>query len=112
MGKPSPGIDLAIIDSDGNSVVNEEGEISVLITPTSEKLIFKGYRRVTEDGNVKLIRPEKTGKDGRRWYSTGDRGYVDKDGYFWFVGRDDDVFPYLRILIAGNQLFRISDWPF
>ena len=30
--------------------------------------------------------------NGRRWYSTGDRGYVDKDGYFWFVGRDDDVF--------------------
>lgn len=102
MGKPSPGIDLAIIDSDGNSVVNEEGEISVLITPTSEKLIFKGYRRTTEDGKDKLIRPEKTDKHGRRWYSTGDRGYVDKDGYFWFVGRDDDVFSRLASLIAGH----------
>jgi len=110
MGKPSPGIDLAIIDSEDNCVVNEEGEISVLITPISEKLIFKGYRRATEDGSIKLIRPEKTDKDGRRWYSTGDRGYVDKDGYFWFVGHDDDVFPHLTTLTTGDQFLWISDW--
>jgi medium-chain acyl-CoA synthetase len=108
MGKPSPGIELAIIDSEGRSVVNEEGEISVLITPISEKLIFKGYRRGT-DGDVNLVRPEKMDRAGRKWYSTGDRGFVDKDGYFWFVGRDDDVSPYLTKLKTGHKLFWISN---
>jgi medium-chain acyl-CoA synthetase len=90
MGKPSPGIDLAILDPQGHRVVNEEGDISVLITPTSDNLIFKGYRKGT-DGSTKLVRPEKTDEEGERWYLTGDRGYQDNDGYFWFVGRDDDV---------------------
>ena len=110
MGKPSPGIELAITDSDGKSVVNEEGEISVLITPNSENLIFKGYRRGM-DGSIRLVRPEKRDKEGRRWYCTGDRGFVDKDGYFWFVGRDDDVSPYLTTLKIGHKLLWISDWP-
>ena len=90
MGKPSPGIELAILDSKNEEVLNEEGELSVLITPISEHLIFKGYRKGT-DGNVQIVRPEKIDRQGRRWYSTGDRGYVDDDGYYWFVGRDDDV---------------------
>lgn len=90
MGKPSPGINLAILNSKGEKVVNEEGDISVLMTSMSENLIFKGYRRGT-GGNVQIVRPEKVDKDGKRWYLTGDRGYMDKDGYFWFVGRDDDV---------------------
>jgi len=92
MGKPSPGIELAILNAHGERLINEEGDISVLINPTAEKVIFKGYRNGT-DGDVKLVRPEKTDKIGQRWYLTGDRGYVDNDGYFWFVGRDDDVFP-------------------
>ena len=108
MGKPSPGIELAIANADGQSVVNEEGEISVLITPSSEKLIFKGYRKGT-DSSVKLVRPEKKDKQGRRWYCTGDRGYVDEDGYFWFVGRDDDVLEYLTTLILGDQLIGIQN---
>jgi acyl-coenzyme A synthetase/AMP-(fatty) acid ligase len=92
MGKPSPGIELAILNAHGDSVIDEEGDIAVLITTMSQNLIFKGYRRGL-DGNIKFVRPEKTDKQGRRWYLTGDRGYVDKDGYFWFVGRDDDVPP-------------------
>lgn len=98
MGKPSPGIELAILDSKGERVTNEEGDIAVLITPISEHLIFRGYRRGV-DGNVKLVRPEKVDKAGQRWYCTGDRGYIDDDGYFWFVGRDDDV----------SSLFNLTD---
>ena len=90
MGKPSPGIDLAILNGIGESVVGEEGEIAVLITPMSQNLIFRGYRQGS-DGNMKVVRPERTDKQGQQWYLTGDRGYIDKDGYFWFVGRDDDV---------------------
>jgi acyl-coenzyme A synthetase/AMP-(fatty) acid ligase len=110
MGKPSPGIELAILSAEGRRLVNEEGDISVLITPTSEKLIFKGYRRGT-GGNVKLTRPEKLDKDGHRWYCTGDRGYVDNEGYFWFVGRDDDVFLYPKVLTSGHKLFGLSHRP-
>jgi medium-chain acyl-CoA synthetase len=98
MGKPSPGIELAILDPEGRRVTNQEGDISVLITPLSDNLIFKGYRR-GNDGKITLVRPETTDKDGRRWYRTGDRGYVDDDGYFWFVGRDDDVLPLSLTLI-------------
>jgi len=90
MGKPSPGIDLAILNADNEKVIDEEGEISVLITPSSENLIFKGYRKNVA-GKVKLIRPERIDKQGQRWYSTGDRATMDKDGYLWYVGRDDDV---------------------
>lgn len=93
MGKPSPGIELEIHNASGEKVINEEGEIAVLLTPQTEKLIFKGYRKGT-DGNTQLVRPEKIDKHGRKWYYTGDRAYEDDDGYFWFVGRDDDV-PHL-----------------
>jgi acyl-coenzyme A synthetase/AMP-(fatty) acid ligase len=90
MGKPSPGIDLAILDRKGQPVTHDEGDIAVLITPMSDNLIFQGYRKGINQ-STKLVRPEKTNKLGQRWYLTGDRGYKDKDGYFWFVGRDDDV---------------------
>ena len=90
MGKPSPGVDMAVLDPEGNQLVNKEGDFGVLITPLSDHFLFKGYRR-DSGNNVQYIRPEKVDKQGRRWYTTGDRGYVDDDGYFWFVGRDDDV---------------------
>jgi len=90
MGKPSPGVDMAVLDPEGNQLINKEGDFGVLITPLSDHFLFKGYRRGSRD-NAQYIRPEKVDKQGRRWYITGDRGYVDGDGYFWFVGRDDDV---------------------
>jgi medium-chain acyl-CoA synthetase len=96
MGKPSPGIELAVLNAEGETVLDEEGEIAVLITPLSKNLIFSGYRRVAGRDFV-VARPERTDKRGRQWYLTGDRAYVDKDGYFWFVGRDDDVPPRQRI---------------
>ena len=97
MGKPSPGVELAIHNAKSEKVVNEEGEIAVLLTPLSEHLVFKGYRRHV-DGGIKLVRPEKVDKQGRKWYYTGDRAYEDEDGYFWFVGRDDDVSNPLKIV--------------
>ena len=98
MGKPSPGVHLAIHNANGEKVINEEGEIAVLVDSVSEHLIFTGYRR-EEDGQIKLVRPEKVDKQGRNWYYTGDRAYEDDDGYFWFVGRDDDVFnPWDRMI--------------
>jgi acyl-coenzyme A synthetase/AMP-(fatty) acid ligase len=91
MGKPSPGIDLAVIDEAGNAVPpGAEGDVAVRVMPQRPPGLFREYK-----GN-----PEKTAACFRGdWYITGDRATVDADGYFWFVGRSDDV-----ILSAGYRI--------
>mgnify|MGYP000599881285 CR=1 FL=1 len=88
MGKPAPGVHLAVINEDGNEVaMGVEGDIAVLIEPNRPQDMFKEYK-----GDPKRTSDTRRGK----WYITGDRAYVDEDGYFWFVSRADDV-----ILSAG-----------
>jgi acetyl-CoA synthetase/medium-chain acyl-CoA synthetase len=93
MGRPAPGVDLAVIDHGGGVLpAGKEGDIAVALTPTRPVGLFLEYWR----------NPESMGQsfssDGR-WYRTGDRGMVDEDGYFWFIGRADDV-----ILSAGYRI--------
>ena len=91
MGKPMPGIDLQVIDEDGNILPpNKEGDIAVRVSPERPVGLFKEYWKEPE-------RTASTYRDG--WYLTGDRAYVDEDGYFWFVGRSDDV-----ILTSGYRI--------
>jgi acyl-coenzyme A synthetase/AMP-(fatty) acid ligase len=62
----------------------------VRIKPERPTGLFKGYK---DD-------PEKTASTFKGdWYLTGDRAYVDEDGYFWFVSRSDDV-----ILSSGYRI--------
>lgn len=83
MGKPSPGIDLAVIDDEGGVLPpGREGDVAVRVEPQWPPGLFKEYR-----GDVE--RTQRCFRQG--WYLTGDRAYVDTDGYFWFVGRADDV---------------------
>jgi acyl-coenzyme A synthetase/AMP-(fatty) acid ligase len=91
MGKPSPGFDVEVIDHDGNPLPpNKEGDIAVSVKPHRPTWIFKEYWR----------NPEATEACMRgNWYITGDRAYKDEDGYFWFVGRADDV-----IISAGYRI--------
>jgi acyl-coenzyme A synthetase/AMP-(fatty) acid ligase len=91
MGKPAPGIDLAVVDEDGNVLeADQEGDIAVRVRPDPPQGLFKGYSG----------EPEKTRESFRGdWYLTGDRATVDEDGYFWFVSRADDV-----ILSAGYRI--------
>lgn len=91
MGKPSPGFDLAIVDHDGQVLPpGKEGDIGVRINPQRPVGLFQEYWR----------NPEATSNAIRGdWYITGDRAYMDEDGYFWFVGRADDV-----ILSAGYRI--------
>ena len=83
MGRPAPGFAVEIIDDDGNVLPSgEEGHIAIRVRPTPPVGLFTGYWR----------NPEATAESFRGdWYYTGDKGYKDEDGYFWFVGRADDV---------------------
>jgi acyl-coenzyme A synthetase/AMP-(fatty) acid ligase len=91
MGKPTPGFDLQVIDNDCNIVPpNTEGDIAVRVKPTRPLGLFKEYWK----------EPERTANAFKGdWYLTGDRAYRDEDGYFWFVGRADDV-----ILTSGYRI--------
>lgn len=83
MGKPVPLYDIQILRPDGTQAdLGETGEICI---KTSDKVpcgIFLGY----------YLNEEKTKDvwyDG--YYHTGDTAWADEDGYFWYVGRIDDV---------------------
>ncbi len=91
MGLPAPGIDLNVIDNAGNPVEpNQEGDIAVRISPNMPRGMFLEYK---DD-------PQRTAQSFKNgWYLTGDRATKDDDGYFWFVGRSDDV-----ILSSGYRI--------
>lgn len=83
MGKASPQYDIDIVDPDGNSVAN--GETGEIVIKYSEKMplgLFKEYYRDVE-------KTAECMHDG--YYHTGDTAWRDEDGYFWYVGRVDDV---------------------
>ncbi len=83
MGKPSPGYDIDIINEDGSSCeVGEEGQIVVYTGKRKPAGMFAGYYRDSE-------LTKKVWHDDV--YYTGDMAWKDEDGYFWFVGRADDV---------------------
>ncbi len=82
MGKPSPQYTVKIVDQNGEECPNgQTGEIVIACDPKPPGLMMEYYRD-----------PEKTAKamhDG--WYHTGDVAWRDEDGYYWYVGRNDDV---------------------
>lgn len=83
MGLPPPGIDLAVVDGDGQALPpGEEGEIAVRVHPERPVGLFKEYWH-NPDATAKCYRKE--------WYLTGDCARVDESGYFWFVARADDI---------------------
>ena len=83
MGLAVPGFDVAIIDESGDVLPDgTEGDLAVRVEPTRPVGLFKEYWRDPQ-------RNAEAHRDG--WYVTGDRGIRDADGYFWFVGRADDV---------------------
>ena len=80
MGKPLPGIEVGIIDEDGNE--KPVGEGGILAAKPGWPSMFQAYWEDDERYNSRF-------KQG--WYLTGDEAYKDEDGYYWFVGRSDDV---------------------
>ena len=83
MGKPVPLYDVDIVDPDGNPVA--DGEVGEIVVRTSEKVpcgLFTGYYRNEE-------KTAEVWHDGM--YHTGDTAWRDEDGFYWYVGRVDDV---------------------
>ena len=83
MGKPVPLYDVVLLDSEGNPVdPGETGEICINIKnglPCGLAYCYEGNEEVTAE----------TWRDG--YYHTGDLAWMDEDGFYWYVGRADDV---------------------
>ena len=83
MGKPTPAYDVDILDPDGNPV--PDGETGEIVVKTSDKVpcgLFAGYYKNKE-------KTDEVWHDG--YYHTGDTAWRDEDGFYWYVGRVDDV---------------------
>ncbi len=83
MGRPSPGYDIDLVREDGTSCdMGEEGQVIVRLDKRKPAGMFGGYFR--DD-----VLTGKVFHDDA--YYTGDMAWRDEDGYYWFVGRSDDV---------------------
>lgn len=80
MGRPFPGIKAGIVDDNGNELPpGQEGNLALRPGwPSMMREIWK---------NLEKYKSYFVGE----WYISGDRARMDKDGYFWFIGRRDDV---------------------
>ena len=97
MGRPLPGIEAAIVNKtdDGLEFIDAPDETGELVLKSGWPSMFRGY--LHEEARYK-----KCFVDG--WYLTGDLARRDKDGYFWFVGRTDDVIKSAGHLIGPFEV--------
>ena len=83
-GKPSPDFDIDIVDENGNSC--EDGIVGSIVVKNLSKHypagLFQGYQE-DDAANARAFKNDS--------YNTGDTAWRDADGYYWFVGRNDDV---------------------
>ena len=82
MGKPFPGITAVVVNADTFEPYDEPGKIGLIALKPGWPSMMRMYWNNEETYKNKF-------KNG--WYLPGDRSSIDKEGYFWFVGRDDDV---------------------
>ena len=82
MGKPFPGITATVLDMNTYEPVAQTGKVGLIALRPGWPSQIRTY--FNNDAGFK-------GKFKNGWYLCGDRASLDADGYFWFVGRDDDV---------------------
>jgi len=82
MGKPFPGTTAVVLDPKTYEPYPEAGKIGLIALKPGWPSMMRTYWN-NEETYLKKF------KNG--WYMTGDRASIDKEGYFWFVGRDDDI---------------------
>ncbi|MBN2140006.1 MAG: AMP-binding protein [Desulfovibrionaceae bacterium] len=83
IGRPAPGWNIVLLDEAGRVCgPGEEGEICIDLGAGRPLGLFDGY----------LDEPERTARVLKAdYYHTGDKAWMDEDGYFWFLGRTDDL---------------------
>ena len=82
MGKPFPGITATLLDMQTFEPFTETGKIGLIAVKPGWPAMMRSYWNNDEAYKKKF-------RNG--WYLTGDRATRDMDGYYWFVGRDDDI---------------------
>lgn len=82
MGKSFPGITTAILDAKTYKPITEQGKVGLIAFKPGWPAMMTTYWNNEEKYKEKFV---------NGWYLAGDRAYIDTDGYFWFIGRDDDV---------------------
>ncbi|MGD9295059.1 MAG: acetate--CoA ligase [Roseobacter sp.] len=97
MGKPLPGIEAGIVET-------SENDLSVLTDPNAigELALREGWPSMMRGYLHEEARYRKCFRDG--WYLTGDLAMRDPDGYFWFVGRGDDLIKSAGHLIGPFEV--------
>jgi acyl-coenzyme A synthetase/AMP-(fatty) acid ligase len=84
MGRPQPGMDIAIVDDRGNRVPDgEEGHVA--LKSPSPQLMLRYWKDPERTAACYVAAPDGT------WYLSGDRGTRDAEGWYWYAGRADDV---------------------
>ncbi|MDZ7739164.1 MAG: acetate--CoA ligase [Bacteroidales bacterium] len=82
MGKPFPGIKGVVLDPNTYEPIEEPGRMGLIALEPGWPSMMTTYWNNEEKYKEKFA---------NGWYLAGDRSTIDKDGYFWFIGRDDDV---------------------
>lgn len=82
MGRPFPGITAVVLDLKTHEVIKETHRVGLIALKPGWPSMMREYWGAPEIYKSKFI---------NGWYISGDRASIDEDGYFWFVGRDDDV---------------------
>jgi acetyl-CoA synthetase len=93
IGKAIPGHVVAVIDAEGNPV--KAGEIGQIAVQRPDPVMFLDYWHNPDATREKFIGD---------WMTTGDQGVIDDDGYFTFVGRDDDVITSAGYRIGPGEI--------
>jgi acetyl-CoA synthetase len=97
MGKPFPGITATVLDLKTKEPITEPGKVGLIAFRPGWPAMFRTYWKQEDVYRSKFVgeTADRSLPDLRvaddLWYVSGDRASIDKDGYYWFVGRDDDV---------------------
>jgi len=93
MGRTVPGHTVEVIDDEGN--IRPPGETGNIAFKTPDPVAMKEYWRNPEATRDKFVGP---------WMISGDLGVKDEDGYFWFLGRTDDVITSAGYRIGPGEI--------
>jgi acetyl-CoA synthetase len=82
MGKPFPGIEGVVLDPVTFEPIRDAGKVGLIAFKPGWPAMMRAYWNNDSKYREKFI---------NGWYLSGDKAFIDNEGYFWFIGRDDDV---------------------